>query len=283
MKNIKYKWMLGLSITSLLLSIVALSIVWTLHDKCLLPDFSATAVSVLGTLVTLLVAWQIYNALQVEEKLKVSEEENKQQIEELKETFASNLEQDRQEYTKKVDELIKKYNDIARVMENLKIAPKYTTMALEAFNNPQNLVRELSKIGVGQLNDWINSVAGVDWDEYMYITPYYLFGDRDLTKIQSNIALYLVGKEDHAETLDIVLNIGYQQDKDQALAVFKMTIQKVEKVLDAGIDIAQIETILDKGGDIELEKCILILAKEEFEKMSVYKLTIQAKSMSILI
>lgn len=283
MKNIKYKWMLGLSITSLLLSIVALSIVWTLHDKCLLPDFSATAVSVLGTLVTLLVAWQIYNALQVEEKLKVSEEENKQQIEELKGTFASNLEQDRQEYTKKVDELIKKYNDIARVMENLKIAPKYTTMALEAFNNPQNLARELSKIGVGQLNDWKNSVAGVDWDEYMSITPYYLFGDRDLTKIQSNIALYLVGKEDHAETLDIVLNIGYQQDKDQALAVFKMTIQKVEKVLDAGIDIAQIETILDKGGDIELEKCILILTKEEFEKMSVYKLTIQAKSMSILI
>ena len=283
MKNIKYKWMLGLSITSLLLSIVALSIVWTLHDKCLLPDFSATAVSVLGTLVTLLVAWQIYNALQVEEKLKVSEEENKQQIEELKETFASNLEQDRQEYTKKVDELIKKYNDIARVMENLKIAPKYTTMALEAFNNPQNLARELSKIGVGQLNDWKNSVAGVDWDEYMSITPYYLFGDGNLAKIQSNIALYLVGKEDHAETLDIVLNIGYQQDKDQALAVFKMTIQKVEKVLDAGIDIAQIETILDKGGDIELEKCILILAKEEFEKMSVYKLTIQAKSMSILI
>ena len=283
MKNIKYKWMLGLSITSLLLSIVALSIVWTLHDKCLLPDFSATAVSVLGTLVTLLVAWQIYNALQVEEKLKVSEEENKQQIEELKETFASNLEQDRQEYTKKVDELIKKYNDIARVMENLKIAPKYTTMALEAFNNPQNLARELSKIGVGQLNDWKNSVAGVDWDEYMSITPYYLFGDGNLAKIQSNIALYLVGKEDHAETLDIVLNIGYQQDKDQALAVFKMTIQKVEKVLNAGIDIAQIETILDKGGDIELEKCILILTKEEFEKMSVYKLTIQAKSMSILI
>ncbi len=283
MKNIKYKWMLGLSITSLLLSIVALSIVWTLHDKCLLPDFSATAVSVLGTLVTLLVAWQIYNALQVEEKLKDSEEENKQQIEELKETFASNLEQDRQEYTKKVDELIKKYNDIARVMENLKIAPKYTTMALEAFNNPQNLARELSKIGVGQLNDWKNSVAGVDWDEYMSITPYHLFGDEDRTKIQSNIALYLVGKEDHAETLDIVLNIGYQQDKDQALAVFKMTIQKVEKVLNAGIDIAQIETILDKGGDIELEKCILILAKEEFEKMSVYKLTIQAKSMSTLI
>ncbi|WP_314812896.1 hypothetical protein [Porphyromonas endodontalis] len=275
MKNTKYKWMLGLSITSLLLSITALSIVWSLHDKSLLPDFSATAVSVLSTLVTLLVAWQIYNALQVEEKLKVSDERRKQQIEELKEAFSSNLEQDRQEYTKKVDELIKKYNDIARTMENLMIVPRYTTMALEAFNNPQHLARELSKIGVGQLNDWKNSIAGVDWDEYMSITPYYVFGDGDFTKIQSNIALYLVGKEDHAETLDIVLNIGYQQDKEEALSVFKTTIQKAEKILDAGINMAQID--LDKGGDIELEKCILILSKEAFERMSTYKLTIQAK------
>lgn len=269
--------MLGLSITSLLLSITALSIVWSLHDKSLLPDFSATAVGVLGTLVTLLVAWQIYNALQVEEKLKDSDEKSKQHIDELKESFTFDIEQNRKEYAKKADELIKKYNDIARAMENLKIIPMYTTMALEAFNNPQRLARELSKIGLGQLNDWKNSIAGVDWDEYMSITPYHLFGDGDFTKIQSNIALYLVGKEDHAETLDIVLNIGYQQDKEKALAVFKMTIQKVENILDAGIDIDQIESILEKGGDLELEKCILILTKEEFERMSTYKLTIQAK------
>lgn len=269
--------MLGLSITSLLLSITALSIVWSLHDKSLLPDFSATAVGVLGTLVTLLVAWQIYNALQVEEKLKDSDEKSKQYIDELKESFMFDIEQNRKEYAKKADELIKKYNDIARAMENLKIIPMYTTMALEAFNNPQRLARELSKIGLGQLNDWKNSIAGVDWDEYMSITPYHLFGDGDFTKIQSNIALYLVGKEDHAEILDIVLNIGYQQDKEEALAVFKMTIQKVENILDAGIDIDQIESILEKGGDLELEKCILILTKEEFERMSTYKLTIQAK------
>lgn len=269
--------MLGLSITSLLLSITALSIVWSLHDKSLLPDFSATAVGVLGTLVTLLVAWQIYNALQVEEKLKDSDEKSKQYIDELKESFMFDIEQNRKEYAKKADELIKKYNDIARAMENLKIIPMYTTMALEAFNNPQRLARELSKIGLGQLNDWKNSIAGVDWDEYMSITPYHLFGDGDFTKIQSNIALYLVGKEDHAEILDIVLNIGYQQDKEEALAVFKMTIQKVENILDAGIDIDQIESILEKGGELELEKCILILTKEEFERMSTYKLTIQAK------
>lgn len=278
MKNVTYKWMLGLSITSLLVSIMALSIVWSLHDKSLLPDFSATAVGVLGTLVTLLVAWQIYNALQVEEKLKDSDERSKQQIEELKGTFTLDIEQDRKEYTKKVDELIKKYNDIARAMESLKIAPRYTTMALEAFNNPQRLARELSKIGVGQLNDWKNSIAGVDWDEYMSITPYHVFGDGDFAKIQSNIALYLVGKEDHAETLDIVLNIGYQQDKEEALAVFKMTIQKVEEILETGIDMDQVESILKNGENIELEKCILILSKEEFERMSTYKLTIQAKS-----
>lgn len=283
MKNSKYKWILGLSITSLLLSIAALSFVWSLHDKSLLPDFSATAVGVLGTLVTLLVAWQIYNALQVEEKLKDSDERSKQHIDELKESLTFDLEQNHKEYKKKMDELIKKYNDIARVMENLKIVPRYTTMVLEAFNNPQRLARELSKVGVGQLNDWKNSIAGVDWDEYMSITPYHVFGDGDFTKIQSNIALYLVGKEDHAENLDIVLNIGYQQDKEEALAVFKTTIQKVEKILDVGIDMDQVELILDKGGDIELEKCILILSKEEFERMSTYKLTIQAKSKNKLI
>ena len=264
MKNVTYKWMLGLSITSLLVSIMALSIVWSLHDKSLLPDFSATAVGVLGTLVTLLVAWQIYNALQVEEKLKDSDERSKQQIEELKGTFTLDIEQERKEYTKKVDELIKKYNDIARAMESLKIAPRYTTMALEAFNNPQRLARELSKIGVGQLNDWKNSIAGVDWDEYMSITPYHVFGDGDFAKIQSNIALYLVGKEDHAETLDIVLNIGYQQDKEEALAVFKMTIQKVDEILETGIDMDQVESIFNNGVNIEHEKFIMIFSKEEF-------------------
>ena len=136
----------------------------------------------------------------------------------------------------------------------------------------------MPKIGVGQLNDWKNSIAGVDWDEYMSITPYHVFGDGDFAKIQSNIALYLVGKEDHAETLDIVLNIGYQQDKEEALAVFKMTIQKVEEVLETGIDMDQVESSLKNGENIELEKCILILSKEEFERMSTYKLTIQAKS-----
>ncbi|WP_455263620.1 hypothetical protein, partial [Porphyromonas sp.] len=282
MRNINYKWTLGLSVASLLIAIAALTIAWSMHDIPLLPDFSATAVGILSTLVTLLVAWQIYNALQVEDKLKDNEERGRQAIEEWKSSFNTTVEQALKEFRASGEEYRKKADDMAKLMESMKIAPIHATMALDAFNTPQRLARELSKIGVGELTDWKNSVAGVDWYEYMSITPYYLFGDGNLAKIQSNIALYLVGKEDHAETLDIVLNIGYQQDKDQALAVFKMTIQKVEKVLNAGIDIAQIETILDKGGDIELEKCILILAKEEFEKMSVYKLTIQAKSMSIL-
>lgn len=187
------------------------------------------------------------------------------------------VEQDRKEYTKKADELIKKYNDIARAMESLKIVPRYTAMTLRVFNNHRCLARGLSKIRVWQLDDLRNSIAGVDWDEYISITPYHVFDDGDFAKIQSNIALYLVGKEDHAETLDIVLNIGYQQDKEEALVVFKMTIQKVEEVLETGIDMDQVESILKNGEIIELEKCILILSKEEFERMSIYKPTIQAK------
>lgn len=150
MRNYKYNWILGLSMTSLLLSITALSIIWALHDRPFLPDFSATAVGFLGTLVTLLVAWQIYNALQVDEKLKNSDARSKEQIKEAEESFIFQIEQDREQYTKKVDELIRKYNDVSRIMESLRIAPRFTTMALEAFNTPQRLARELSKLGIGQ-------------------------------------------------------------------------------------------------------------------------------------
>ena len=111
----------------------------------------------------------------------------------------------------------------------------------------------MSKIGVGELNDWKNSVAGVDWYEYMSITPYYVFGDGDYTKIQSNIALYLVGEKDYAKSLEIVLNIGYQQDKQEALNLFKRTIKQVEQLLNAGIDMLWIENKIEVGGDIELE------------------------------
>lgn len=111
----------------------------------------------------------------------------------------------------------------------------------------------------------------------MSITPYYVFGDGDYTKIQSNIALYLVGEKDYAKSLEIVLNIGYQQDKQEALNLFKRTIKQVEQLLNAGIDMLWIENKIEVGGDIELEKCTLTLSKEEFELISTYKLTIQAK------
>ena len=41
-----------------------------------------------------------------------------------------------------------------------------------------------------------------------------------------------------------------------------------------------IENKIEVGGDIELEKCTLTLSKEEFELISTYKLTIQAKPKS---
>lgn len=280
MRNINYKWTLGLSIASLLIAIAALTIAWSMHDIPLLPDFSATAVGILSTLVTLLVAWQIYNALQVEDKLKDNEERGRQAIEEWKSSFNTTIEQALKEFRASGEEYRKKADDMAKLMESMKIAPIHATMALDAFNTPQRLARELSKIGVGELNDWKNSVAGVDWYEYMSITPYYVFGDGDYTKIQSNIALYLVGEKDYAKSLEIVLNIGYQQDKQEALNLFKRTIKQVEQLLNAGIDMLWIENKIEVGGDIELEKCTLTLSKEEFELISTYKLTIQAKPKS---
>lgn len=277
MGNSKSKWELGLSITSLVLSITCLCIVWGLHDEPLLPDFSATAVGVLGTLVTLLVAWQIYNALQVDEKIKDGINEARQELEKQNESIRSELKQERTLYLAKADEVTDRAKYIARILEQMNLTIKEERMAIEAFNNPQGLARELSRVGVGQLNDWRKSVSGVEWDEYISITPYHIFGNGDYTQIQSNIALYLIGKEDYAETLDIVLNFGHQQNKEEAIFILTRTIQRVEQLLNAGVEIAWVESHLESGGELELNKCRVTLGKEEFERMSTYKLTVQAK------
>lgn len=277
MGNSKSKWALGLSITSLVLSIACLCIVWVLHDEPLLPDFSATAVGVLGTLVTLLVAWQIYNALQVDEKIKDGINEARQELEEQNESIRSELKQERTQYLKKADEVTDRAKYIAQILEQMNLTIKEERMAIEAFNNPQRLARELSRIGVGQLNDWRRSVSGVEWNEHISMTPYFIFGDGDHAKIQSDIALYLIGKESYAETLGIVLNCGHQQDKKKAISVFTKVIQGVEALLKVGIDLTWIAAHLDQGGEKELDKCLISLDKDEFELMSTYKLTIQAK------
>lgn len=136
MRNINYKWALGLSIASLLIAIAALTIAWSMHDIPLLPDFSATAVGILSTLVTLLVAWQIYNALQVEDKLRDNEERGRQAIEEWKSSFNTTVEQALKEFRASGEEYRKKADDMAKLMESMKITPIHATMALDAFNTP---------------------------------------------------------------------------------------------------------------------------------------------------
>lgn len=284
MKKSQHRWVVGISLLSLLLSILALSVVWSSNDDNLLPDFSAIAVGTLGTLVTLLVAWQIYNALQVEERLSEAEERRNEMINQLKREFDERLLQTRGEFEGKGQELLKKANDIALAMQNMRITPPESVMSIAKFNTPQKLARELSQIGIGELNEWRNSVAGVNWDDYVAITPYYMFGDQDYTKIQSNIALYLVGKEFYAETLDIVLNIGYQQSHDMAISIFVDTIHKTNQLLDLRFDFDWLEqhtkikhNSLKEESNLSTDLCDLTFNYENFGRIETYKLTIRAK------
>lgn len=57
-----------------------------------------------------------------------------------------------------------------------------------------------------------------------------------------------------------------------------MTIQKIEGILDAGIESNLVDSFSEEVQNIELKECFLILSKEEFERMSTYKLTIKSKS-----
>lgn len=285
MKTSKEKWSIGLSIVSIVVSLIVLSVVWSLNDQELLPDFSATAVTILGILVTILVAWQIYNTLQIDERLINHENDTKKyidnQLEHFKERINKQLSDTISEIEEKQEELLKKTNAVsillASARENRVYSDGTDVMSIQAFNNPNNLARQLSQIGVGTLNEWRNSISGVEWDEYMSITPYYVFGDGDMSKIQSNLSLYLVGKKEYAETLDVVLNYGHMQNEEEALSLFLRCIVQISGILNINIDIDWIKNSFDAGDQKDYGDFFLSLKKETFERMTMYNLSIASR------
>lgn len=281
----KQKWSLGLSIIAIILSFIAVYISWSQHDKNnLFLDAPTIAIAVLGGLVTLLVAWQIYGTLQIDDKIK----DQKKEVEGLLERNIERLENRVQNRIEEIDDGLKERyqalesqgdqlnNIVKQLQQSGVLIPSFEGVILQAFNSPERLARDLSTIGIGSLGNWRESVSGINHEEYIAFTPYLQFGDlKDYTKIPSNIAIYLEGKKGYAESLDVVLNIGYQQNAQEALAIFMSTIQKIERILNIGIDLSWIEDNIE-GGETTLEGGYLHLTKEDYGRILTYKLHIQA-------
>lgn len=90
------------------------------------------------------------------------------------------------------------------------------TAKLTIFNNVQNVINNLSNNGLGKLSEW-HSLNGVE-THYNSLTTYYKFGNDDI--IPNTLAYYLNGEETYLKQLDLVLIIGYQQNRQQAIERF---------------------------------------------------------------
>ncbi|MDR2993890.1 MAG: hypothetical protein LBV11_08690, partial [Bacillus cereus] len=99
--------------------------------------------------------------------------------------------------------------------------PKYIigdTAKLKVFNDIQRVIKFLSNNGIGKLDEWHKSYGGDDC--YLSMTNYHQFGSDDITQIPNSLAYYLTGEEMYIKQLELVLDIGYQQNKTEALMKF---------------------------------------------------------------
>lgn len=157
--------------------------------------------------------------------------------------------------------------------------PKYyisNKAKLILFNDIRKVIEDLSNIGIGKLDEWHKSYAGDDY--YLSITNYYQFGIDDITKIPNTLAFYLTGKETYIKQLDVILDIGYEQDKHLALDKFIEILHMVFNSLSVPLpnDLVNSITISKKYSE-EYNTHILLLDYEIFEKIESYTLSIITK------
>lgn len=96
------------------------------------------------------------------------------------------------------------------------------------FGNPNELITDLSKNGIGELKEWSNPME-MGWGS---LTDYYQFGPKkDGIGIQNNIAYYIEGTESKATKMYVNLNINNPADKKNALKFLNEISGKTFKTL----------------------------------------------------
>lgn len=157
--------------------------------------------------------------------------------------------------------------------------PKYIigdAAKLKVFNDIQRVIIFLSNNGIGKLDEWHKSYGGDDC--YLSMTNYYQFGSDDITQIPNTLAYYLTGEEMYIKQLELVLDIGYQQDKTEALMKFTDIIKLTFDSLMIPIPNDLTESVISDGN--YLKKCdthTITIKYEKFEKIELYQLSIITK------
>lgn len=156
--------------------------------------------------------------------------------------------------------------------------PKYIISdkaKLPLFNDIQTVIKNLSNIGIGKLSEWHKSYAGNDC--YLSMTDYYQFGMDDITKIPNTLSFYLTGEETYIKQLEIILNIGSEQDKYQAIKKFI----EVLKLTFSSLNILTPNNLANfiikkKVINLQYDTYVMSLNYEKCERLETYTLGITA-------
>ena len=157
--------------------------------------------------------------------------------------------------------------------------PKYIISdkaKLTQFNDIQMVIKNLSNIGIGELDEWHKSYAGDDC--YLSMTNYYRFGIDDITKIPNMLAFYLTGDETYIKQLEIVLDIGYEQDKCQAIEKFIEILRLASNGLDIPIPDSLTNSLIEnREYNLQNDIYSISLNYEKFERIEKYVISITTK------
>ena len=120
-------------------------------------------------------------------------------------------------------------------------------------------------------------MSGLD-HYYLSMTSYYQFGIDDITKIPNSLAFYLTGEETYIKQLDVMLDIGYEQDKSQAKRKFIEILQQTFNILEIPLSDDLISSLSeDKWFEHEYETHQVSLSYDNFERVEKYTLSIVTK------
>jgi hypothetical protein len=113
------------------------------------------------------------------------------------------------------------YNYIKRIANK----PQYvigTNAKLSIFNNVEDVIKNLSNCGLGELEEWMEKGG----DYYFSSSSFYQFKSTDKGITDNSMQYLLSGEKSFINQIDVMLNIGLEQDFEQALITFRDLVVK---------------------------------------------------------
>ncbi len=120
--------------------------------------------------------------------------------------------------------------------------PQYvieTNAKLPIFNDIANMLQTLSDCGLGKMEEWMNKGGGY----YHSSSQFYNFKSAENGILDNSIQYLLTGEEAYINQVDIMLNIGLEQDYKQALIIFRGKVTKTLEKLKIPIPDKLIQSI----------------------------------------